>query len=269
MKSSIQLEHLAEASGRVVSEAATFIRGAFGQVKAGAAEEKSRNSLVSRVDREAETILVQGLRGILPEAVFLTEEETVPTSTGRLRWIVDPLDGTTNFLYGLPFFAVSVGLEWDGRLVLGLVHDVMFDQSFVAWEGGGAWQDGQRIRVSDTPDLAGSLLATGFPYYDYTRSGPYLQVLDALMQQTRGIRRVGSAALDLAWTACGRFDAFYEYSLQPWDVAGGAVLVREAGGVVMDFEGGDDFLFGQTLVAGNPVVADLVRSEISSYFSRV
>lgn len=265
----MDLESLAGAGGVVVRAAARYIREAFGQVGAGMAEEKAPNSLVSRVDREAERILVNGLSDILPQSVFLTEEETIPIGEGQWRWIVDPLDGTTNFLYGLPLFTVSVGLERDGRLVLGMVHDVMADQHFVAWEGGGAWRDGDRIRVSATPFLAGSLLATGFPYYDYTRSGPYLEVLGALMRKTRGIRRLGSAALDLAWTACGRFDTFYEYSLNAWDVAGGVVLVREAGGVVTDFGGGGDFLFGQTLIAGNPMVAPLVQLEISSYFSRV
>lgn len=269
MRETEDLRTLAEGAGATVRRAADYIRGACGKVKAAAAEEKSHNSLVSIVDRTAEGILTEGLGALLPGSGFLTEEETVVQSGQGLRWIIDPLDGTTNFLFGVPLFTVSVALEREGELVLGIVHDVMADEQFLAWKGGGAWCNGQRIHVSDTPELAHSLLATGFPYYDYGRTEAYLQLLGAFMRQTRGIRRLGSAALDLAWTACGRFDAFYEYGLHPWDVAGGTVLVREAGGLVTDFSGGDDFLHGKTLIAGNPTMVPLVRSEIMQYFSLV
>ncbi len=266
MRETEDLRALAEAAGATVRSAADYIRGACGQVKAASAEEKSHNSLVSIVDRTAEGILTQGLGTLLPGSGFLTEEETVAQRDPGLRWIIDPLDGTTNFLFGVPLFTVSVALERDGQLVLGVVHDVMADEQFVGWHGGGAWCNGRRIRVSETTELKHSLLATGFPYYDYGRTSAYLEVLASFMRKTRGIRRLGSAALDLAWTACGRFDAFYEYGLHPWDVAGGAVLVREAGGVVCDFNGGDDFLHGKTLIAGNTAVVPLVHSEISQYF---
>ena len=266
MRETEDLRVLAEGAGAVVRRAADYIRGACGQVKAASAEEKSHNSLVSVVDRTAEGILTQGLGALLPGSGFLTEEETVAQSEQGLRWIIDPLDGTTNFLFGVPLFTVSVALEREGKLVLGIVHDVMADEQFVAWQGGGAWCNGKPIRVSETPELAHSLLATGFPYYDYGRTPAYLEVLGSFMRKTRGIRRLGSAALDLAWTACGRFDAFYEYGLHPWDVAGGTVLVREAGGLVSDFDGGEDFLHGKTLIAGNRHIVPLVRSEISEYF---
>lgn len=259
---------LAAAAGLVVRAVAGDIRSAFGRVTSGMAEEKGHNSLVSEVDRLAEERLVEGLSRLLPGSAFLTEEAVVAQSAGRQRWIIDPLDGTTNFLFGVPLFCISVALEQEGELVLGLVHDVMADEQYVAWKGGGAWCNGQALRVSATAHLAQSLLATGFPYYDYAGTAAYLQVLEHFMRHTRGIRRLGSAALDLAWTARGRFDGFYEYGLHPWDVAGGAVLVREAGGMVSDFEGGPQYLHGKTLIAGNAAIREAVQSAINSYFSR-
>ena len=266
MEENKHLALLAGEAGKVVRIAADYIHGQFGLIRSDIADVKSHNSLVSVVDKTAEDMLVKGLQSLLPEAGFLTEEETVLPSQASVRWIIDPLDGTTNFLFGVPLFTVSVALEVDEQLVLGMVHDVMGGDHYAAWTGGGAWCNGKPIRVSKNDTLAESLLATGFPYYDYGHSAAYLDVLASFMKKTRGIRRLGSAALDLAWTACGRFDAFYEYGLHPWDVAGGAVLVREAGGVVCDFEGGNTFLNGKTLVAGNEIIAALVQKEIKLYF---
>lgn len=266
MKDVINLKELAWEAGKVVRTAANYIQSQYGLIRSGVAEEKSYNSLVSEVDRTSENILVNGLRSLLPEAAFLTEEETIPAIGAPMRWIIDPLDGTTNFLFEVPLFAISVALEIDGKLELGIVHDVMNNDHFSAWTNGGAWRNGKPVKVSGNEVLAQSLLATGFPYYDYGQSKAYMDVLASFMEKTRGIRRLGSAALDLAWTACGRFDAFYEYGLHPWDVAGGVVLVREAGGLVMDFQGGDHYLEGKTLVAGNKLIASLVQNEISLYF---
>lgn len=255
-------------AARVAGEAAGFIRDRFGFMSTRHAHEKTKNQLVSDVDMRAEDILVSGLEALLPGVGFLAEEGSGTPYDGVNGWIIDPLDGTTNFLYGLPHFGVSVGLQLDGRLVGGVVIDVMAGEEYIAWEGGGAWCDGNRLAVSGREKLDDSLLATGFPYADLRWSASYMAFLEEMMKQTRGLRRFGSAALDLAWTARGRYDAFFEYSLQPWDVAGGAVLVKEAGGVVTDFWGGTDFLHGETLVGGTSGVATLVQLEISSYFSR-
>lgn len=251
----------------IVISTGTFIREERGKVKNNAIEIKSLNSLVSYVDKEAEKKLVAGLSKLLPEATFLTEEETVVQEEGDLRWIIDPLDGTTNFLHQIPVFSVSVALQQKGQTVLGIVYEINQAECFYAWKGGGAFMNGQPIHVSKNPRLADALTATGFPYYRYDKMAAYMQVLQHFMQHTRGIRRLGSAAVDLVYVACGRFDFFYEYSLNAWDVAGGAFIVQEAGGVVSDFQGGDNYLFGQELIAAGknlyPEVLNVVKAEFT------
>jgi myo-inositol-1(or 4)-monophosphatase len=229
-------------------------------------ELKGLNSLVSYVDKEAEKILVAGLSKILPEADFITEEGTVgdyekgkKSYTTGSYWIIDPLDGTTNFSHGLPIYSVSVGLLQEGELTLGVVYDVCQKDCYAAFKNGGAFKNNQPIQVSQNKLLANSLQATGFPYYTFDVMEKYLKVVDTLMRNTRGLRRMGSAAIDLAYTACGKFDGFFEYGLQPWDVAGGIVIVREAGGSVTDFTGGNNYLFGGELVAGGYTQSDLLK----------
>lgn len=250
---------LAERTGR-------FIRQELGQVGSAQIEEKSLNSLVSYVDKEAETQLVEGLSQLVPGSVFLTEEDTVKDEEGELRWIIDPLDGTTNFLFQLPVFAISLALEQKGEIVLGIVYEVNRQECFYAWKGGGAFLNGDPIQVSKRATLSESLLATGFPYYDYERTQAYLKVLEQLMQNSRGIRRFGSAAVDLAYVACGRFDGFFEYSLQPWDVAGGAIIVQEAGGTITDFSGGGNWLHGQELIAANGKISEAFLKTVRAHF---
>ena len=206
------------------------------------------------MDKQAEIQLVSGLKQLIPDATFLTEEETVAQETGDYLWIIDPLDGTTNFLHQIPTFAVSVALQHKGTTILGVVYEVNQQECFYAWKGGGAFLNDQPISVSATTSVEDSLMATGFPYYDYDRMEAYLKVLRFCMFKTRGIRRLGAAAVDLAYVACGRFDAYFEYSLSPWDLAAGAFIVQEAGGVVSDFQGGDNYLYGKELVVGNPVI---------------
>ncbi|MEL6635607.1 MAG: inositol monophosphatase family protein [Bacteroidota bacterium] len=247
--SNTQAQSLCMQAITVVKATGAFIATQRGKVAESAIETKSINSLVSYVDQEAERQLVSGLGALLPEAVFLTEEETVAQEEGQYRWIIDPLDGTTNFLHQLPFFSISVALQREGRSILGIVYEVNREECFYAWQGGGAYLNTAPIRTRPVRHLADTLVATGFPYYDYSRQGAYLEVLGALMQRCRGIRRLGSAALDLAYVACGRFDFFFEHSLNAWDVAAGAFLVEEAGGKVSDFRGGEDYLLGREIVA--------------------
>jgi myo-inositol-1(or 4)-monophosphatase len=247
----MQLKQLCQECLPIINEVGAFIRQELGSVTDQAVETKSRNSLVSYVDKTAEAMLVEKLGQLLPEATFLTEEDTVENQESALRWIIDPLDGTTNFLYNIPVFAISVGLEKDGELVLGIVQEVVRQENFYAWKEGGAYCNGQPIRVSMRENLADSLLATGFPYYDFERTDDYLQVLAHFMKETRGIRRLGAAAVDLAYVACGRFDAFFEYALHPWDVAAGIVLVQEAGGQVSGFTAKSDYKTGTEIIASN------------------
>jgi myo-inositol-1(or 4)-monophosphatase len=238
----------------VIIRVGEFIRREKGKVTSGEIETKSLNSLVSYVDKTAEEHLVKNLGSLLPEAVFLTEEETVKTEAGDLQWIIDPLDGTTNFLHQIPVFSISVALQWKGETIMGIVYEVNQDECFYAWKSGGAYLNSKPISVRKSETLADALIATGFPYYDYDKVPGYLKILEAMMRKTRGIRRLGSAAVDLAYVACGRFDAFFEYSLNPWDVAAGAFIVQEAGGKVTDFKGGNDYLHGREIVATSAAV---------------
>lgn len=234
----------------VVLQTADFIRKQLGNVEREEVETKSLNSLVSYVDKKAEEMLVEGCMRILPEAGFITEEETIKHSVEKdWVWIIDPLDGTTNFLHSLPFFSISVALQHHGKTVMGIVCEVNRQETFYAIKNEGAYLNGRKIYSSTTNNLSDALLATGFPYYDFERKEAYLKLLGELMPKCRGIRRLGSAALDLAYTACGRFDAFFEYSLAPWDVAAGAFIVEEAGAVVRDFSGSDDFIYGKEIFA--------------------
>lgn len=251
---SSQLEQLCQQTSQLVESVADFIRGEVGKVSAEKIETKSLNSLVSYVDKTAERQLVAGLSELLPGSTFLTEEETVEQAEGEFQWIIDPLDGTTNFLHQLPCFAVSVALRQREEIVLGIVYEVNRHECFYAWKNGGAWLNGQRINASSTASLADSLVATGFPYRDFETMHRYLAILQDLMKGTRGLRRYGAAAVDLAYVACGRFDSFFEYGLAAWDVAAGILIVQEAGGRVSDFVGGEDYLFGGRLLAAAPEV---------------
>lgn len=215
---------------------------------------KSLNNLVTDVDKGIERYLVTGLRNILPPSTFLTEEQTVETTSGEYQWIIDPIDGTTNFVHGVPAYAISLALRHNEEIVFGIVHEINRDEQFYAIKGQGAFLNETKIHVTPTDKLQDSLIATGFPYDEFDREEEYWKALRSFTRKTRGIRRLGSAAVDLCYVACGRFDCFFEYSLSPWDVAGGAFIVQEAGGKVSDFKGGNDWLFGKEIVASNGLI---------------
>jgi myo-inositol-1(or 4)-monophosphatase len=263
-----ELASLCHAVCQAVDNTATFIRNELGKVRESQIETKSLNSLVSYVDKTAEIQLVSNLRTMLPEATFLTEEETVAQEQGEWQWIIDPLDGTTNFLHQLPYFAVSVGLRQHDTLMLGVVYEVNRQECFYAWRNGGAWLNGKRIQASTTEKLGDSLIATGFPYRHFDLIPPYFDAMRAFMAKTRGLRRLGAAAVDLAYVACGRFEAFFEYGLSPWDVAAGILLVEEAGGRVSDFSGNSKALFSGEMVAACAGVYDDGMKVIKDAFGR-
>ena len=233
-------------------------------------EYKGHSDLVSYVDREAENLIVAGLRALLPEADFLTEEGTTgpATANSAARWIIDPLDGTTNFLHGLPCYAVSIGLEIAGDIVLGIIYEPNRDELFRATRGGGAFCNDAPLRVTAAPGLGQALIATGFPYTQFAGLGAYLQILADFMAQSHGIRRFGSAAVDLAYVAAGRFEGFFEYNLNAWDVAAGVLLVREAGGLVTPFDGdlAGDAVHGRELVAATPAVHQAMITVIEQHW---
>ncbi|TAH42992.1 MAG: inositol monophosphatase [Bacteroidetes bacterium] len=251
---------------KLTGKVAGFIQHEAGRFKTGDIEKKGHNDLVSYVDKEAEMQLVVGLREILPGSGFITEEKTLGEKREKYTWIIDPLDGTTNFIHGLPCYCISIALLEDDKLLLGVVHELTRNECFYAWRNGGAFLNNQKISVSKVNHLSDSLLATGFPYHNYDRMKPYMQVFDHCMRHTHGLRRLGSAAADLAYVACGRFESFYENGLNAWDVAGGAIIVMEAGGIVTDFEGGDDYIFGAEIIASNAGVANEMLELVKSKF---
>lgn len=181
-------------------------------------------------------------------------------------WIIDPLDGTTNFIHSLPVYSISVALTDRDERLIGVVYEINQKECFYAWKGGQACLNGSVIHASKTETLNDSLLATGFPYTDYGRMDHYLQLLGYLLQNSRGLRRFGSAAVDLAYVACGRFDGFYEYGLNPWDVAAGSLIVERAGGRVTDFSGKGNFIYGKEIIAANPLVCNALLHALRKYF---
>ncbi|MFY7826286.1 MAG: inositol monophosphatase family protein [Flectobacillus sp.] len=246
----MNLQHITEQVALLTRKTALFVKEAASEFSRDSIEYKGLNDLVSYVDKETEIRLVEGLRQILPEAGFIAEEGTAErTEDQEYAWIVDPVDGTTNYMHGLPVFAISIALMHHDKIVSGVVMEINREECFTAWLGGGAYLDGKPIKVSSANQLKDSLLATGFPYYDFKQTDQYLAILKELMQKSHGLRRMGSAAVDLVYTACGRFEGFFEYNLKPWDVAAGTLIVQEAGGIVSDFKGGDDFIFGRELIA--------------------
>lgn len=250
--------------GAVAREAAAFIRSQT--IVRDDVQTKSKNSLVTFVDQQAEALIIDQLANVLPNATVMAEESASESAIEDLMWIIDPLDGTTNYIHNLPCYSVSIALMHNGEIVVGCVHEVVNDECFLAFKGGGATMNEAPIEVSKHTSINESLVATGFPYYDYQYNNDYLEVLKGLMQDSRGIRRFGSAAVDLAYVACGRFDAFFEYSLNAWDVAAGALLVKEAGGTVSDFGGGDDYLFGRRILATNTAIHPNMISRVENYF---
>lgn len=250
----------------IAREAGEFIRLQRKTFTADKIELKGLNDLVSYVDKTAEQMIVARLEKLLPEAGFITEEKTINKTAEQYNWIIDPLDGTTNFIHGLPVFSVSIALQERDELVSGVVYEINLDECFYAWKESSAYLNGRIIKISDTQMLSNSLLATGFPYYNFEKQQNYIGLFTELMQSCHGLRRLGSAAVDLAYTACGRFDGYYEYNLQPWDVAAGILIVRRAGGEVVNFQGGEECLIHRELLATNGKITGEMLTAVQKYF---
>jgi len=219
-------------------------------------EQKGHSSdLVSYVDKETERMLVANLLKIIPASGFITEEGTIAQRTNEeYCWVIDPLDGTTNFLHNVPQYSTSIGLLKGDELVSGVILDITKDELFTGWKGGGAYLNGNTIKVSTAKHISESLIATGFPFYNFDNMDNYLKVLVELMKDCHGLRRCGSAAIDLAWVAAGRFEGYFEYNIHAWDVAAGCLILSEAGGVTTNFKGGDTYLFSKNVIASNSVI---------------
>ncbi|HEX6979335.1 MAG TPA: inositol monophosphatase family protein [Alphaproteobacteria bacterium] len=237
---------------RAVRKAGRSLVHDFGEVEQLQVSVKGPADFVSAADMQAERILTTELRRARPAFGFLREESGAEAgSDPHHRWIIDPLDGTTNFLHGIPHFCISVALERDGEIIAGMVYEPLKDELFYAEKGAGAFMNDRRLRVSARPHLGDAVIGTGIPFRGRGDHPRYLRMLEAVMANTAGVRRMGAAALDLAYVAAGRFDGFFEFGLSPWDVAAGILLVREAGGFVSEIEGGNDPLTSGSILATN------------------
>lgn len=255
----LQVADLSQSVGKMLKEE-------LSEFSTDRVETKGMHDFVSYVDKFSEKIIVIELTKLLPEAGFIAEEGTETRKGDRYNWVVDPLDGTTNFIHGIPLFSISIALLDKEEVILGVVHEVNLGECFYAWKNSKAYLNGNEIKVSEAQSLHDSLLATGFPYYDYSKLEAYMKMFTHLLRNTHGIRRLGSAAVDLAYVACGRFEGFFEYGLNAWDVAAGTLIVQQAGGIVTDFSGKNNYIFGRELVATNKNIHDEFLTDMKKYF---
>ena len=251
---------LARAAGAILRE---------GHGRAHVPEHKGRIDLVTEYDRRSERLVLEGIRQRYPGHAILAEESGAHTGeaedgAGAVRWVVDPLDGTTNFTHNYPFFCVSIGAVSGGRLAAGAVYDPVRDEMFAAAAGDGATLNNRAIRVSDIARIDDALLVTGFPYDVREHPERSLPLFAAFLVRAQAIRRDGSAALNLCYLACGRFDGFWESSLSPWDMAAGVLLVREAGGLVTGYDGGEFRLDGREILASNATLHEEMKTIIAA-----
>jgi len=244
-------------------KAARSMRRDFGEVEALQVSRKGPSDFVSAADERVENALFAELSRARPAYGFLMEERGLVEGADKAhRFIIDPLDGTTNFLHGIPHFSISIALEREGQLIAGVVFQPLTDEMFIAERGQGAWLNEKRLRVSARTELSDALIATGVPFRGRPGHELFNAELAALAPEIAGIRRFGSAALDLAWVAAGRFDAFWERNLSPWDVAAGIVILREAGGYVSDIEGGETMLESGSILAATPGLHATIRERL-------
>lgn len=261
-----ELEHLCKETISAVRHVGGFIREAGQDPQQRSVATKERNSFVTDIDVASEKKLVAALRKILPEAAFITEEDTVDNGSRELAWVIDPIDGTTNFMHGVPCYSISVALLQKGEPVVGVVYEITHDECFYAAKGEGAFLNGKPINVSRCEALSDALIATGFPYHDHSKVEALLNIMRDLITGARGLRRFGSAAVDLAYVACGRFDAFYEHTLNIWDVAAGILIVQEAGGTVSDFAGRGEYLDNGQVIAAPVLLHPKLMTLVKGHF---
>ena len=248
----INLEQLCADVRQCVVETAEMIRRERAQfnTKSGI-EVKGHSNFVTYIDKLSEEKLVKALSELLPESGFIAEEGTSTKKGDVYNWVIDPIDGTTNFIHGLTPYAISVALMRNDELVIGVVYEISHGEMFYAWEGSKAYRNDEEIKVSEHSEHQQALIATGFPYYDMGKLKSFMDSMVEVMEKTSGVRRLGSAAMDICYVACGQFEAFWEYGLHPWDVAAGALILKQAGGKITDFNGNDGYVFNGELIASN------------------
>lgn len=256
-----------ETAKKAASEASTIIQK-YTESRSFQVELKGHNDLVTDADISSERKIIEIITDAFPDDVILAEESSQKKALPEGRvWIIDPIDGTTNFAHHFPFYCVSIAL-WENKTPkVGLVLEVAHQELFTAVEGEGAFFNGEAIHVSNNQDPSSSLIGTGFPYNNLNLIDNYLKLFKRMMEKTHGVRRPGTAAWDLCNVACGRFEGFYEYGLSPWDVAAGSLIIQEAGGIVTDWAGGDNWMFGQRIIAGNEGLHTFLKKEIETCFT--
>ncbi|MEO8166876.1 MAG: inositol monophosphatase family protein [bacterium] len=247
-------------------EAGKFLKYSVGRVKNIEVKEGEERNLVSEIDKGAEEKIISIIKRKYPSHAILAEESGANDSRSDYKWVIDPLDGTTNFLHGLPIFSVTIGIEYKGEVVAGVTYDPNLDELFTAEKGSGAYMNGRRLSVTKTTRLIDSLLVTGFPYNIAENPENAIGHFVNFVVEGQGLRRLGSAAIDLAYVAAGRFDGFWEVTLNPWDMAAGVLLVREAGGRVTDFIGGDSSIYKKQVLATNGSIHETMLQVLSKGF---
>lgn len=247
--------------------AGEFIKGNYEKISSADVHTKNRADYVTFVDKEAEKIIVDTILSSFPKHSILAEESDMKEGEEQTyRWIIDPLDGTTNFIHGFPMFCVSIALQYAGDIVVGVVYEPLRDEMFVATKGGGAFLNNKPISVRKDFKADTALVATGFPFRFVEHIDKYMKLFKLVFENVSGIRRAGSAALDLAYTACGRCDGFFEMCLKPWDIAAGSLLITEAGGFVSGFSGGNNYIYKGNIVAGEKKVYDVILAKVKAIF---
>ena len=241
----------------------------LGRLSTSDIQSKQTFDFVTKVDRWSEAVIMKTIREKFPHHLFLSEETLQQKGNGDYRWIIDPLDGTTNFIHGFPVFSVSVALEYKKEIILGVVFDPLRDELFHATKGSGTYLNNTKVRVSDTKTFENSLIATGFPFRKKEMIDHYLDAFKHIFEKVSDIRRAGSAAIDLPYIAAGRVEGFFELNLSPWDIAAGSLLITEAGGSITDFEGGEQYLLTGNLVAGNKKIHAEILQIIKQVFHGV
>lgn len=242
--------------------AGKIIKEKIGTIGKDDITQKSISDYVTDVDIYSERTIIEYIKKYFPEHQIMAEESSNNYRKAEYLWIIDPLDGTTNFIHGFPVVAVSIALMYKGELTVGVVYDPTRDELFYAEKGSGAFLNGERIKVSFLTEPTLALIATGFPFRNKQYVDSYLKIFRELLYSVSDLRRPGAAAIDLAYVACGRVDGFFEFALSAWDIAAGTVLIKEAGGVVTDFEGGESYLKTGNIVAGNPFIHPFLVEKI-------
>lgn len=254
---------------KAARSAGQFIIDNLGRISKSDIDLKRASDFVTRIDKESEKIIINNIKERFYHHHILAEESIHEKETGEYLWIIDPLDGTTNYIHQYPVFSVSIALKYKKEIILGVILDPIKNELFTAEKGRGAFLNGRPIKISSVTSLKESLITTGFPFRKKDLIDPYLELFKSIFYKVSDLRRAGSAAIDLAYLACGRCEGFFEIGLSPWDIAAGAIMIKEAGGFVTDFDGGSDYLLTGNVVAGVPAVHEELLLEVRNIFAGI